>query len=592
MRHILYFMLDNIQMTIKDDSIHEVTFVTSFIKIYENDVHNKSVEWRIKKFCEIAELGIHICLYISKYFSHLFEDILNKYPNVKIMKYVDICDTYIYDVYKNSGIPYTMPDNRNGEKDNEEYMMLMHSKPEFLKDAIDRNIWNSTHFSWIDFNISHIFKHNHRETLNYIKFLSKQTFIDRFITIPGCTSKFNMNNIGHLLNNVQWRFCGGFIIGDKKSLLDFYDIYKEKLPIFLKLNQKIVWEVNFWSWLDANDYWNPIWFAADHNDSIVYIPADLYANCLKSSDSYEIKNYSYPTIDSPDVRYFPTSASYINYKEEHILNTRYVSYTLFPSGTYFFTVSFHDGVDNNKIYNKNVMSILNNDFEPIIFNEMDDNINLPKAKTYSEGFEDMRLYEFDGKLKFIATTVNYAQTEPGRSRMIIGNYNKDTHSYSEYKIIEPPYDTYNEKNWIPLCNKGEEWFIYKWSPFEIGKINDNNKLEIIKSVPIIGACFHKVRGSSIFYEVNDGYLGVIHFCEEGAPRHYYHYLVLLNKETMVPEKYSQPFYFNNISIEFCIGFSIKNEKYYFWISQMDGNPALISIDIDKVPLVNDVIINT
>jgi hypothetical protein len=108
----------------------------------------------------------------------------------------------------------------------------------------------------------------------------------------------------------------------------------------------------------------------------------------------------------------------------------------------------------------------------------------------------------------------------------------------------------------------------------------------------MGACFEKIRGSSIFYEVEQGYLGVVHFCEEGAPRHYYNHLMLLNKETLVPEKYSHPFYFNNVSIEFCIGFAIKDGRYNFWISQMDGTPALISVDIASIPLIYDVIRQT
>ena len=175
--------------------------------------------------------------------------------------------------------------------------------------------------------------------------------------------------------------------------------------------------------------------------------------------------------------------------------------------------------------------------------------------------------------------------------MIIGDYNKETFSYSNSKIIGSPYASQWEKNWTPLCNTGEELFIYRWSPFEIGKIDENNKLEIIKSISINGACFQKIKGSTIFYDTEDGLLGVVHYCEEGSPRRYYHHLILLNKETLLPIKYSTPFYFNNISIEFCIGFAIKNGRYNFWISQMDGEPALISIDICRIPLNYDIIMD-
>ena len=61
-------------------------------------------------------------------------------------------------------------------------------------------------------------------------------------------------------------------------------------------------------------------------------------------------------------------------------------------------------------------------------------------------------------------------------------------------------------------------------------------------------------------------------------------MVILDKETYAPLKYSRPFYFKNIGIEFCIGFSINENKYWFWISQLDRDPMLVSIDIDKIDI--------
>ena len=568
-----------------------LTFVTTFLKIYDTDVHNKTVEWRIEKFCDIAALGIHICVYVSLSYTDLFIDILRKYPNVRLMKCLDVVDTEIYSLYHNSGMEFWFPEYRNIEKDTEGYMMLMHSKTEFMKDAIERNIWGSTHFAWIDFNISHIFKYHMQDTLNYLKFLSTQRFVDNFFAIPGCTDKMDLENIWMWLNNVQWRFCGGFILGDKDSLMNFYTVCRDKIHEFIEKHHKLVWEVNYWAWLESSGYISPRWYAADHNDSMIYIPADLYAMCLKNDPTYDSKTYRYPTIDSPDVRYFPSSAAYLSFNGKHYLNTRYVSYTLFPSGTYFFTVLNSENGDRNKIYNKNTLSILNDNFEPEGFTEMDeDTVGIPRQIAFSLGLEDMRLYEFNGKIKFVASSINYSGI--GKVRVMNGVYNQETHSYSECRVIEPPSDTHCEKNWIPIIRNGEEVFIYRWYPFELGRIDKNNKLQIFQTNFIMGACFEKIRGSSIFYEVEQGYLGVVHFCEEGAPRHYYNHLVLLNKETLVPEKYSHPFYFNNVSIEFCIGFTIKNGRYYFWISQMDGSPAMISINIESIPLIYDIIRNT
>jgi hypothetical protein len=48
-------------------------------------------------------------------------------------------------------------------------------------------------------------------------------------------------------------------------------------------------------------------------------------------------------------------------------------------------------------------------------------------------------------------------------------------------------------------------------------------------------------------------------------------------------KYTDAFYFCNLSVEFCIGFTKKDNTYMFWISQMDRDPLRIILEKDKVP---------
>jgi hypothetical protein len=43
-----------------------------------------------------------------------------------------------------------------------------------------------------------------------------------------------------------------------------------------------------------------------------------------------------------------------------------------------------------------------------------------------------------------------------------------------------------------------------------------------------------------------------------------------------------------VEIEFCIGFTIKDGKYWFWISQMDREPIHVSVEQDKIPLLNNI----
>jgi len=228
--------------------------------------------------------------------------------------------------------------------------------------------------------------------------------------------------------------------------------------------------------------------------------------------------------------------------------------------------------------------------KPSEYIEMDETtVGLVSHDTYSIGLEDIRLYNYENIVKFIATNVNYVGNNA--NRMVIGEYNIDDFSYKNVKIIQPPVYTSCEKNWIPISfHQHEELFIYKWSPFQIGKIDENNCLEIIKSYNIKSPDFHRIRGSSIFIEngEQDNLIGVVHFCEETTPRQYYHMLVTIDKTLQLPMHYSEPFCFENYGIEFCIGFTLKDDNYIFWISKKDNDAVMVTINKKEIPICNEV----
>jgi hypothetical protein len=340
----------------------------------------------------------------------------------------------------------------------------------------------------------------------------------------------------------------------------------------------MVWEVNFWAWLEVNTCWSPTWVSGNHTDKIL----DLWSNIssLRVADNSSFRVYDYMNIQY----YVPSSASYIFYNNKHILNTRYVNYVYETCGKYLLIYD-----NDNIIRSKNVLSTLDDDFMPMSYLEMrEETIGLKSKSSMFYGLEDIRLYECNGQLRFIATNINYSPNE--WNLMITGIYDIDKLNYGHSRILYPPYKTSCEKNWIPLIKKrenklDEEFFIYKWSPFEVGKINnETNKLELCLTYSILSPYFQHVRGSTIFIDTIDGLLGIVHFSENKVPRHYYHMFVLLEKNTFKPLRCSETFYFQEIGIEFCIGFTIKKDYYYFWVSQMDRDPKLLISPIHKYPL--------
>ena len=574
-----------------------ITFVTSFFHIYDQDYDtNKTVAWRVERFREIADSGIKICLYVSADQIHL---IPREYPNVHVIESPKL---FVEAVCENMELE--LPQQRSILKDTAKYMYVINSKTDLMTDAIQRNAWDSTHFAWIDFNISHVFSEKPR-TLRFLKDLDQYEFPEKCMLIPGCWTKYNNLNIGHVTECIYWRFCGGFFIGDKASILRFGDLYNTKFPEFVKTTRRLVWEVNFWAWLEVNSDWNPQWYLADHNDTILTnLPCATIAQVLKP-DSDEI-NYDYPYV----ALYHPGSASYLKFKGEHLLNTRYVNYWYYENGSYL----FYDG--RNIIQNKNMMSRLveeNGVLMPMDYQEMkDETIELPRYNMYSRGIEDVRLYEHQGRARFIATTVGYHTT--GGNRMVIGNYDYKTRTYSDAQVVESPMDAYCEKNWVPIpSSDGAERFIYNW------KGNQGSLLippsggflatEVLPPyIPVIvtvkdGKCFLSnpfdsadgtegvktvsaspvwvaapaLKGSSAFIEYNGELIGVTHFSEDAMPRRYFHMLIVLDKATYKPIRYSKPFVFEKVGIEFCIGFDACGDKYRFWISRFDRDPVLFEV---------------
>jgi hypothetical protein len=625
-----------------------VTFVTSFFYIYEREYDaKKTIPWRIERFREIASTGINICVYVCPTLEKYIKELEAEFPdNVRLMKTMEIRDTIISNFLDENG-EYTLPEKRSDTKDLAGYLTVINSKTEFMTHAIQENPWNSTHFAWIDFNISHVFFDKER-SLTFLRYIgSRDYFEDSFFIIPGCWDKWSGEHIGHITEIIHWRFCGGFFMGDAASIQRFHYLYLEHFPLFLQEHHKLVWEVNFWAWLESKTNWlsvyenNPghhTWYKADHNDSIISsLWARIFSKRLMDNAKVTTHMYNYPIIEG----YNPSSAAYLFHKGKHWLNTRYVNYWYYPDGWYM----FYDGT--RIIRTKNVLSELNfqsenvdqdgqaspgslgllcpgqamladdtADSSPILtpnnYVEISETIDLQKYDMYSRGIEDIRLYSVRDQMKYIATTVGYHST--GGNRMIVGNYQSDTHDLAVSSLIEPPTDTFLEKNWVPLVLNnplsefhGRELFIYGWGPFSVGEIHNDSvsgikKLEIIyqENKTRLAPFFHKMKGSAIFVdtaELKDGspnvttyfdrnnLIGVVHFSEELRPRHYFHMLVELDRRTLRPLRYSEPFYFDSVSIEFCIGFSISlhTGEYLFWISRMDRDPMLVTIPIIDIP---------
>jgi len=575
--------------------VYMLTFVSAYYNIYAGSPPLQRTDtWRFQHFRTIAETGILICLYVSPDYRETMAEWIQEYPNVRLMDSIALEETSVGQCCAEVG-EYTLPANRNVDKDTAAYLQLQNSKTAFVYNAIQENPWKTEHFAWLDFNVAHIFNNATacKKQLQMLSHLSTET---RFLTIPGCWPKWQSHEQSHFLDNIHWRFCGGFFMGDKATMLEFCRLTQHYFRQFLEMTHKLVWEVNVWAWMETQTdlaKLNLQWFGGNHDDHLLQVPVELVCSRVKPQSEVQ---YSYPYLE----RYYPTSASYVCVAGKHWLNTRFVSYYLMDNGCYFYPDGSH------VIKNKNLLSPLERDAEgrwrPTGFEWMkEESIDLVEStpESFSRGLEDLRLFAVNGRTMFIATSINYSPA--GHIWMVVGDYNVENQTYSNCQYVVPPNpDQYCEKNWTPVVRKNvetgsdEAWFIYSWNPMQIGRIKEEGdgcrrRLEIVDQIDTSSlALFRYFRGSTAFVATTedgdgDGYIGLVHFSVETTPRHYYHCVVVLDTN-LHPVKYSMPFYFQKVSVEFCIGMDVSQETYTFWFSRMDRDPMMICVSKKDVLL--------
>ena len=582
-----------------------VTFVTVYMNIYQkSDEGQRDMAWRFQQFAKIAETGIQLCVYVDESSEELLGQFITLYPNIRKMRtWKNIQETWVHGICRTYSLQ--LPTHRNKQKDTYEYMALMHTKMECMSDAIQTNPFGSTHFSWIDFNIAHIFK-NMLASQAQLKSISANQWSSvgtttpsvsqSFLAMPGCwpelPTPLKEPYTNTILNTIHWRFCGGFFMGDKTSVSEFCTLYQTHFPLFLKEHSKMIWEVNFWTWMESKIVkWKPQWYAADHNDSILHIPMDYWTMCLADT----IRSYTCIPLDMPflETDFFPMSSSVTpcsdNINDGYWMNTRYVNYRLADNGSYIF---YHPG---NKIVTKNLCTRLDKDLNMMEFFYMANPTDLVSRECNFDGIEDIRIWykKNEQKIYYVGSSVNYAPDK--RTRIVTGEYNIAQRKLCNNIVVEPPTDTWCEKKWCPIMDSSPtnpQKFLYQCSDMTMCHIA-SGKLVIDSQQSDTPSWLSSCRGSTYFREslVHPGYwVGLVHYSRNEWPRHYYHILVLLDQKTWLEGKmsstvkFSQPFSFcKPTTIEFCIGFIETGDKYHFWVSQYDREPVRISVDVCDLP---------
>lgn len=220
-----------------------ITFVTGLFYLHEDRPRDRSVESRIELFRKLESSGIKLHLFTSPEYAHLGGEVLT-----------------LEDLEAFRIAPPGLPSHRTDYHDTRNFLAFMNAKNELVTRAMRTG--TTTHYAWIDFSICHVFR-DMAGTLAYLRMLGQSRLRDRCLLVPGCWGP------GTFIDRVNWRFCGGFFVGDRESILQFHESHRKayrELP-------HLTWEVNTWA---RAEFPGLTWYAADHNDSIVRIPPEFF----------------------------------------------------------------------------------------------------------------------------------------------------------------------------------------------------------------------------------------------------------------------------------------------------------------------------
>ena len=239
--------------------------VTSFYEIYGR---SERIPQYFKWFEPLGYSGLPIIVFTEEEFVPLFSE----YPSTVRVIVLPLKGMELYQI----GMNYKreLPRHRTPEKDTQEFLSLMNTKIELLKHAA--TYCEDDTLIWIDFGIFKIMK-TPKKVIAKLFQLCHLSF--HKIVIPGCDTYLK-----HMcyVDNVNWRFCGGFFVMPRAHLDKFYQDSKNVLSSFCNDPQyKLTWEVNVWYIIEqCTNRENIVWYHAGHEDTIVLNIEKVLNECI------------------------------------------------------------------------------------------------------------------------------------------------------------------------------------------------------------------------------------------------------------------------------------------------------------------------
>jgi predicted GH43/DUF377 family glycosyl hydrolase len=219
--------------------------------------------------------------------------------------------------------------------------------------------------------------------------------------------------------------------------------------------------------------------------------------------------------------------------------------------------------------------------------EMIDKVSVPRTSFPIHGFEDARLFQWKGAWWATATVCDF--TEDGRREIALLTL-ADEGSIVRAEPLRGPWSAYSQKNWMPLIDhqRDSARFIYATSPtmiFDLVERSDDAEASPrhVIDLPADASFGHgRLRGGSQAVRVDGGWIFLVHdVVFPGSGRIYLHRFVYLNDQLKLISM-TDPFYFEQIGIEFCAGLASIGSQLVASYAVNDGDARLGIFDLKTV----------
>jgi hypothetical protein len=207
---------------------------------------------------------------------------------------------------------------------------------------------------------------------------------------------------------------------------------------------------------------------------------------------------------------------------------------------------------------------------------------VPKHQTRVMGLEDVRFTFFNKKVYAIAVDREHCEhSHPSILFLRLEKNNKN-----QYEIVSSapiPYkNETTQKNWTIFCDK-KLYLCYSHHPFTLLEVNPENGEYNVVVEKYSSLNLSNIRGSSnpIFIKEYNEWLFLVHEVGFQNTRKYYHRFIKYDTEWNLINV-SEPFYFNELYVEFCLSIMYDKHKIIIPFSSKDNTTEIIRIEYSDI----------